>query len=112
MIWYNKTHDVRTMSPAWMFLVFPMMLVGVVAFNVLRTMDPADNRALGVLFIGYFFQGTPVPIAPPHPSALTHLRRSWLLHDILLHLHLHYSVRAKPAIVATRVADALDAAGS
>ena len=57
MIWFNKTHDIRTMSPAWMFLVFPMMLVGVVAFNVLRTMDPTDNRAVGVLFIGYFFQG-------------------------------------------------------
>ncbi|KZV70721.1 hypothetical protein PENSPDRAFT_578977 [Peniophora sp. CONT] len=57
MIWYNQPHDVRTMSPAWMFLVFPMMLVGVVAFNVLKTMDPADDRALGVLFVGYFFQG-------------------------------------------------------
>ena len=34
-----------------------MMLVGVVAFNVLRTMDAADDRAVGVLIIGYFFQG-------------------------------------------------------
>ncbi|KAF4590617.1 hypothetical protein EYR40_009213 [Pleurotus pulmonarius] len=33
------------------------MLVGVVAFNVLKVMDPADNRALGVLLTGYFFQG-------------------------------------------------------
>lgn len=33
------------------------MLVGVVAFNVLRVMDPADPRALGVLLTGYFFQG-------------------------------------------------------
>ena len=37
--------------------LFPMMLVGVVSFNVLRVMDPADERALGVLFVGYFFQG-------------------------------------------------------
>ncbi|KAI0027457.1 voltage-dependent anion channel [Vararia minispora EC-137] len=57
MIWYNKPHDIRTMTPAWAFLIFPMMLVGVVAFNVLRTMDVSDTRAVGVLFVGYFFQG-------------------------------------------------------
>ena len=34
-----------------------MMLVGVVAFNVLEVMDPAEERTLGVLFVGYFFQG-------------------------------------------------------
>lgn len=33
------------------------MLVGVVAFNVLRVMEPTDTRAVGVLFTGYFFQG-------------------------------------------------------
>lgn len=33
------------------------MLVGVVAFNVLKTMEPSDERAVGVLFVGYFFQG-------------------------------------------------------
>lgn len=33
------------------------MLVGVVAFNVLRVIPPEDNRALGVLLVGYFFQG-------------------------------------------------------
>jgi hypothetical protein len=33
------------------------MLVGVVAFNVLRVLDPADKRTVGVLFTGYFFQG-------------------------------------------------------
>ena len=33
------------------------MLVGVVAFNVLRVMDPANPNAIGVLFVGYFFQG-------------------------------------------------------
>lgn len=33
------------------------MLVGVVAFNVLKVMDPSDTRALGVLLTGYFFQG-------------------------------------------------------
>ncbi|KAI0284771.1 voltage-dependent anion channel, partial [Russula brevipes] len=57
MIWYNKPHDVNTFTPAWAFLIFPMMLVGVIASNVLRVMDPSDSRVLGVLFVGYFFQG-------------------------------------------------------
>lgn len=34
-----------------------MMLVGVVGLNVLRVMDPHDDRAIGVLFTSYFFQG-------------------------------------------------------
>ncbi len=33
------------------------MLVGVIASNVLRVLDPSDSRAIGVLFVGYFFQG-------------------------------------------------------
>lgn len=57
MIWYNKPHDVNTFTPAWAFLIFPMMLVGVIASNVLRVLDPSDTRAVGVLFVGYFFQG-------------------------------------------------------
>ncbi|TFL01185.1 voltage-dependent anion channel [Pterulicium gracile] len=57
MIWFNQGHDLTTFTPAYAFLIFPMMLVGVIAFNVLRTMDPTDTRAVGVLFVGYFFQG-------------------------------------------------------
>ncbi|CAL1707974.1 unnamed protein product [Somion occarium] len=57
MIWFNKPHDLKTFTPAWAFLVFPMMLVGVVAFNVLRVLPPEDPRALGVLLTGYVFQG-------------------------------------------------------
>ncbi|KAI0040324.1 hypothetical protein FA95DRAFT_1503014 [Auriscalpium vulgare] len=57
MIWYNKPHDIITFSPAWAFLFFPMMLVGTVAYNVLKVMEPSDTRVLGVLFTGYFFQG-------------------------------------------------------
>ncbi|KAF7422308.1 hypothetical protein PC9H_010464 [Pleurotus ostreatus] len=57
MIWFNNPHDLSHFTPAYAFLIFPMMLVGVVAFNVLKVMDPADNRALGVLLTGYFFQG-------------------------------------------------------
>ncbi|KAI0790246.1 voltage-dependent anion channel [Irpex lacteus] len=57
MIWFNKPHDIKTFTPAWAFLVFPMMLVGVVAFNVLRVIPADDPRSLGVLLVGYVFQG-------------------------------------------------------
>ncbi|KAG7451562.1 uncharacterized protein BT62DRAFT_883423 [Guyanagaster necrorhizus] len=67
MIWFNQPHDILRFTPGYAFLVFPLMLTGVVAFNILRVMDPLDSRALGVLFVGYFFQGM-----------------SWILHDLLL----------------------------
>lgn len=35
------------------------MLVGVVAFNVLEVMEHEDTRSVGVLLVGYFFQGMP-----------------------------------------------------
>ncbi|KAL1744067.1 voltage-dependent anion channel-domain-containing protein [Schizophyllum fasciatum] len=57
MIWYNQPHDLTHFTPAYAFLVFPMMLVGVVAFNVLNVMDPTDPASIGVLLVGYFFQG-------------------------------------------------------
>ncbi|KAI0798201.1 voltage-dependent anion channel [Abortiporus biennis] len=57
MIWFNKPHDLTTFTPAWAFLVFPMMLVGVVSFNVLKVLPPDENRAIGVLLVGYVFQG-------------------------------------------------------
>ena len=41
----------------WELLNPVQMLVGVIASNVLRVMDPSESRAVGVLFIGYFFQG-------------------------------------------------------
>jgi tellurite resistance protein TehA-like permease len=57
MIWYNAPHDIKTFSPAWAFPVFPLMLIGVVASNVLRVVTFTDPRALGVLIVGYIFQG-------------------------------------------------------
>ncbi|GJE96716.1 voltage-dependent anion channel-domain-containing protein [Phanerochaete sordida] len=57
MIWFNKPHDLTKFTPAWAFLVFPMMLVGVVAFNTLKVIAPEEPRALGVLLTGYIFQG-------------------------------------------------------
>ncbi|THG96018.1 hypothetical protein EW026_g5735 [Hermanssonia centrifuga] len=57
LIWFNNPHDLTTFTPAWAFLVFPMMLVGVVAFNVLKVIPASEPRAIGVLLVGYFFQG-------------------------------------------------------
>ena len=57
MIWFNKPHDLTTFTPAWAFLIFPMMLVGVIAFNVLRVIPPEGTQAIGVLLVGYAFQG-------------------------------------------------------
>jgi tellurite resistance protein TehA-like permease len=57
MIWYNKPHDINTFTPGWAFLVFPMMLVGVVAFNVLRVIPSNQPRAVAILLVGYTFQG-------------------------------------------------------
>ncbi|PBK76133.1 hypothetical protein ARMSODRAFT_1051781 [Armillaria solidipes] len=57
MIWFNRPHDILRFTPGYAFLVFPLMLTGVVAFNALRVIDPSDPRALGILITGYFFQG-------------------------------------------------------
>ncbi|EKM52736.1 uncharacterized protein PHACADRAFT_126777 [Phanerochaete carnosa HHB-10118-sp] len=57
MIWFNKPHDLSEFTPAWAFLIFPMMLIGVVASNVLKIMSLSDPKAVGVLLVGYFFQG-------------------------------------------------------
>ncbi|CAE6458400.1 unnamed protein product [Rhizoctonia solani] len=57
MIWFNKPHDIKTFTPAWAFLIFPLMLVGVVAFNALKVIPVTDPRCIGVLLMGYVFQG-------------------------------------------------------
>ncbi|CAL1697483.1 unnamed protein product [Somion occarium] len=57
MIWFNNPHDLTTFTPAWAFLVFPMMLVGVVAFNVLKVIPSEEPRAIGILLTAYAFQG-------------------------------------------------------
>jgi len=64
MIWFNKPHDLTTFTPAWAFLIFPMMLVGVIAFNVLRVIPPEEPRAVGVLLVGYAFQGLGTTFLP------------------------------------------------
>lgn len=65
MIWFNKPHDLTTFTPAWAFLIFPMMLVGVIAFNVLRVIPPEEPRAVGVLLVGYAFQGLGTIVRSP-----------------------------------------------
>jgi len=59
MIWFNNAHDLNHFTPAYAFLIFPMMLIGVVGLNVLdpKVINPAEDRAIGVLFTAYFFQG-------------------------------------------------------
>ncbi|KAH8833876.1 voltage-dependent anion channel-domain-containing protein [Flagelloscypha sp. PMI_526] len=57
MIWFNQPHELKGFTPAYAFLIFPMMLVGVVAFTVLSVIDVHDPRGIGVLLVGYFFQG-------------------------------------------------------
>ncbi|KAF8657318.1 hypothetical protein AX16_002240 [Volvariella volvacea WC 439] len=57
MIWFNKPHDLSKFTPAYAFLIFPLMLVGVVAFQALRVIGPEDSRSIGILLVGYFFQG-------------------------------------------------------
>ncbi|KAG0143898.1 hypothetical protein CROQUDRAFT_162666 [Cronartium quercuum f. sp. fusiforme G11] len=55
--WYNKPHDLKTFTPAWAFLLFPLMLVGVVASRILAVMPLDSPQAVSVLFLGYMFQG-------------------------------------------------------
>ena len=100
MVWFNKPHDLTTFTPAWAFLVFPMMLVGVIAFNVLRVIPPEEPRAIGVLLVGYAFQGLGMgSVTLPCDIGLTSRR---VLYDTLLHLYLCHSVRPSPLTSSTQ----------
>ncbi|ELU40201.1 c4-dicarboxylate transporter/malic acid transport domain-containing protein [Rhizoctonia solani AG-1 IA] len=60
MIWFNKPHDITTFTPAWAFLV--RNVASILPPRKARRPDhvviPAsDSRALGILLVGYFFQG-------------------------------------------------------
>lgn len=61
------------------------MLVGVVAFNVLKVMSPTDTRAIGVLLTGYFFQGASCLCSKGCTNASA---RAWVLYDLLLPVYL------------------------
>ncbi|KAF8627446.1 hypothetical protein AX17_006260 [Amanita inopinata Kibby_2008] len=88
MIWFNNPHDLSTFTPAYAFLIFPLMLIGVVAFNVLKVLPPEDHRSIGVMLTGYFFQGMLFSNIP-HVNLI--VDRVGLLHDFLLHLHISYA---------------------
>jgi len=47
-----------------------MMLVGVIAFNVLRVVPPEEPRAIGVLLVGYAFQGLGTLFQPSYSCAV------------------------------------------
>lgn len=53
MPFFSLSHKIKTFTPAWAFLVFPLMLVGIVAINVLRVFPLLDPRAINVLLVGY-----------------------------------------------------------
>ncbi|KAK0452754.1 voltage-dependent anion channel-domain-containing protein [Desarmillaria tabescens] len=56
-IWFSREHDLAHFAPAYAFLVFPLMLTGIVAANTLKVIDASDPRALGVLLVGYIVHG-------------------------------------------------------
>ena len=69
-----------------------MMLVGVIAFNALRVIPPEEPRAIGVLLVGYAFQGLGTLFQSSYSCGVS-LTQCRLFHDVLLHLYLHHSVR-------------------
>ncbi|KAF5376815.1 hypothetical protein D9757_008901 [Collybiopsis confluens] len=54
---FSDAHNVVQSNPTPAYAFLADMLVGVVAFNVLKTRDPADPRAIEVLVLGYLLQG-------------------------------------------------------
>ena len=47
-----------------------MMLVGVIAFKVLEVIPPEEPRAIGVLLVGYAFQGLGTIFQPSYSRAV------------------------------------------
>ena len=47
------------------------MLVGVIAFNVLKVVPATETRAVGVLLVGYVFQGNQAPSRSKNAFCLT-----------------------------------------
>ncbi|KAI0290293.1 voltage-dependent anion channel-domain-containing protein [Russula brevipes] len=74
MIWFNKPHDVTAFRPFCVFLILPMMFVGVLASNVLQVLEPSESRAVGVLFTGFLegrqANGAFMACGPPGLTAL------------------------------------------
>jgi len=64
-VWFGwgKSFHLRSFAMTGAFLVFPLMLVGTVAFNTLAVIDPANSNALAIWALGYVFQGLGMAIA-------------------------------------------------
>ncbi|EFI27215.1 hypothetical protein CC1G_15040 [Coprinopsis cinerea okayama7 len=52
VVWFNQPHDLYQFTPASAFLANLSN-----AYNVLDVMDYNESRSIGVLLVGYFFQG-------------------------------------------------------
>ncbi|PBK68181.1 hypothetical protein ARMSODRAFT_209496 [Armillaria solidipes] len=56
-ITFSQPRDLLHFAPSYAFPVFPLMLTGLVSANTLRVIDASDERALGVLLVGYVVHG-------------------------------------------------------
>ncbi|KAA1079160.1 hypothetical protein PGT21_001897 [Puccinia graminis f. sp. tritici] len=57
-IWFSSPRNpTAAMTPAWAFPVFPLLLTGVVTFNVLRIVPLTDPRAVSIFITGLFMFG-------------------------------------------------------
>lgn len=58
IIWFSTPRNpTAAMTPAWAFPVFPLLLTGVVTFNVLRIIPLTDPRAVSIYITGFFMFG-------------------------------------------------------
>lgn len=64
-VWFGwgKSLHLRSFSMTGAFLVFPLMLVGTIAFNTLAVIEPTSPSALSIWILGYIFQGLGMAIA-------------------------------------------------
>jgi len=57
-IWFSSPRNpTASMTPAWAFPVFPLLLSGVVTFNVLRIVPLSDPRAVSIFVTGLLMFG-------------------------------------------------------
>jgi hypothetical protein len=71
ILWFDHPHPLSEFSPIYAFLIFPLMLTGVVAFNVLKVVPHDTRNSVHILFTGCFFQGLQDSF-PARATQLTH----------------------------------------
>lgn len=64
-VWFGSgdRFQLRSFAMTGAFLVFPLMLVGTVAFNTLKVIDPSLKSAFSIWVLGYIFQGLGMAVA-------------------------------------------------